>query len=156
MRFMELTFGVRYDPHHSIIDNIGSVMDQVLRAKDSPFGPIEFPLLQSLPHEGRLMNNDSGAVLRITARDAILVLPADSGNLDSLRKLASDFDNFVLEPLRRVTRLGDISRYGVVVTLIGTSKDLNNPPVKRYRDQNSRNQTASIFVVPSDSLRTKP
>lgn len=128
----QLIFGVRYERRHSVLDHIGAVSDEILRAKETPFGPDVFPLLQALPHEHRLLDPDSEALLRITASDTILILPTHLDNVEGLAKAASDFDTFVLEPLRRISKVSGIVRHGVVLNLSGESANLANPPIKRF------------------------
>jgi hypothetical protein len=156
MRLKEFAFGVQYEPQHSIMDHIGTISDQILRAKNSPFSSALFPFLQTLPHESRLfgsdLDSDSDTLLRITARDTILSLPVPSDNIDSLQQVATDFDEFALEPLRRIAKLTAIGRYGVLLKLTGKSKDLRHPPIERYLSDLPR--ANSLFIRFTKRLAT--
>lgn len=128
-----LAFGVRYETQLRLLDNIGSVVDEVLRADGTAFGPEMFPFTEANPLEHRLVNRETGAVLRINSQDTILQLPLDTRNASRVNQWGKNFQEYVLKPLRKIGRVRHIARYGVLLHLKEDKvSSLRNPPVARY------------------------
>lgn len=126
-----ITFGVRYEPQYTLRDRMGSVVDAILRSDGTPFSPEVFPLSTADTTEQVLLHPTDGSVLRISHQDTILQLPMDSRNLDWIHGVGEDFERFVLRPLREISRLSNILRYGVLLNLDNV-KGLKSRPIQRY------------------------
>src|SRR5260370_29386022 len=76
----QVTLGVRFDTQFKLLDRIGGVIDEILRADGSPFGPDRFPLSDSAIYQYRLVNEKGDAYLLINTQDAVLQLPMKTRN----------------------------------------------------------------------------
>jgi hypothetical protein len=124
---------VHYDTQFKLLDRIGGVIDEILRADGSPFGPERFPLPDSAIYQYRLVNEQGDAYLLINTQDAILQLPVKTRNGSQVDDWASDFQEYVLGPLRKIGGVKNILRYGVVLRFKEEDAiSLENPPAKRY------------------------
>ena len=112
-----LSFGVRYEPQYTLRDRMGSVVDAILRTDGTPFGPDKFPLSTADANDQVLLDPEVGNILRMTQQDTILQLPLDTRNLDLIYQFGEDFDRYVLRPLREISKLSSIVRYGVLLNL---------------------------------------
>jgi hypothetical protein len=129
----QLAFGVRYELQLKLMDKIGAVIDEILRADGTPFGPDTFPLTDANPYQHRLLNNETGTWLLINAQDTILQLPMKTKNESQVDELAGDFQEYVLKPLREIGGVKHIARYGVLFRFTEQeAASLENPPIKRY------------------------
>ena len=134
-----LVFGVRYESQFAVFDRMGSVLDSVLRAKGTPFGPDIFPLSQMVPYEYILSDQESGRRLRMTQSDAILEWPVKTGNLKTVQEVADHFEVFVLAPLRNIG-VGGILRYGALLEVKkAAASSYRNPPINRYLSPEFKN-----------------
>ena len=129
----QLAFGVRYEAQLKLMDKIGAVIDEILRADGTPFGPDRFPLTDAGTYQYRLVNEQMDSLLVINAADTILQLPMKTKNESQVKELASDFQEYVLEPLREIGGVKNIARYGVLFRFTEQeAASLENPPIKRY------------------------
>jgi hypothetical protein len=129
----QLAFGVRYEPQLKLIDKIGEVFDEILRADGTPFGPETFPLTDANPLQHRLVNTETDSWLLINSQDTILQLLVKTRNESKVDEWARDFQEYVLRPLRKIGGIKNISRYGVLLHFKEEkATSLKNPPVKRY------------------------
>jgi hypothetical protein len=55
----QLAFGVRYEPQYRVMDRIGTVIDEILRADGTPFGPETFPMTTATPQQYRLLEPET-------------------------------------------------------------------------------------------------
>ena len=128
-----IAFGVRYEPQLKLLDRVGSVMDEVLRQDDTPFGPERFPVSETLPMQFRLLNQDNNSELLINAQDTILQMPLETRDASLVNDLGKDFDEYVLRPLRKIGGVKNILRYGVLFRFKETkAAALENPPISHY------------------------
>jgi hypothetical protein len=86
-----LAFGVRYEPQFGLMDNMGAVIDTILRQGGTPFGPDVFPLAQNTSTEHVLINPETGDFLRIGHQDTLLSLSANSRQYSLIRRSAINF-----------------------------------------------------------------
>lgn len=129
----QLSFGVRYEPQFGLIDRLGSVVDRILRADATPFGPETFPLSEANPLQYRLVNNETDASLVINSQDTIMQLPLITRNVAQINEYANHFEEYVLTPLRKIGLVRNIARYGVMIHFKEEkATSLRNPPVTRY------------------------
>ena len=128
----KFAFGVRYDPQYAIMDRIGAVLDKVLRAQGTPFGPETFPLSQSGTIEHVLINNKTKDSLRITQRDTILQMTVETRKLKKFQFLAEEFNEFVLMALREFGKLKSVERFGFLLRLAECGSLLSTPPIEDY------------------------
>ncbi len=126
----KLAFGVRYESQYALLDRISSVVDTILRTSGTPFGPERFPFSQADVNTSVLTDFEDNA-LRISQQDAILQLKIDTRNLDRVYEFGEHFDRFVLRPLREISKLSGIQRYGIVLTM-GEIKGLSERPIRHY------------------------
>lgn len=126
-----MAFGVRYETQFAVMDRSGAVVDAILRASGTPFGPERFPLSQADVNTSLLTDLEDGSFLRISQQDVILQLTIHSRNLNRIDELGDDFDRFVLTPLRKLAGLSGIQRYGVLLTM-DEIKGLKHRPVHHY------------------------
>ena len=129
----QLAFGVRYDTQFKLLDRIGEVIEEILQADGTPFGPDRFTLSDSAIYQYRLMNEKGDNWLTINTQDTILQLPMKTKNESQVDDWASDFQEYVLGPLRKIGGVRNIVRYGVLFRFKEEdASSLENPPVKRY------------------------
>ena len=141
----KIAFGVRYEPQYAVMDRVGGVIDAVLRASNTPFGPKVFPLCQSAPSEYLLINPETNDSLKINQRDTILQLSFSTRELNHIEEIAVQFSQFVLKPLKEKCRVRNISRYGVLCYLAECSSSMKNLPVEHYLSKDFSNvQTLSL------------
>lgn len=130
-----VVFGVRYEPQYRVRDSIGRLIDTILGAKGSPFGPDTFPLSEAGAHTHRLVNPETDDSLTITQSDALLDLAMPTTTLGRVVQLAASFDTFVLSPLAEVCAVRNIHRYGMLVRFDDKGVHLMQRPVERYGDK---------------------
>jgi hypothetical protein len=128
--FAGVILGVRYEPQYKVFDYLGDVLDQVLHAEGTPFGPESFPFTRSSLDERVLVNDDKGHSLKINQQDAVLTWGfEETRNLESVHRLATNFHQFVLAPLRAIG-IRNIQRYGLVFKL--APKNVKTSPLAHY------------------------
>jgi len=128
-----IAFGVRYEPQLKLLDRIGTVMDEVLKQDDTPFGPERFPVSEILPMQFRLLNTDDGSELLINAQDTILQMPLETRDASRVNDLGREFDEYVLQVLRRTGGVKNIVRYGMLFHFKEIkAATLENSPLSRY------------------------
>ena len=126
-------FGVRYEPQHKLLDRFGTVIDEILRADGTPFGPDTFPVSGADALQYRLLNTETNSSLLINAQDTILQMPVMTRDGSRVNDWARDFEEYVLGPLRRTGGVKNIARYGVLLNFKEQEAALlKNPPVARY------------------------
>jgi hypothetical protein len=126
-----MAFGVRYEPQFKVFDYLGELIDAILRANGTPFGPEVFPQTQTDGNERILVNPEKGHILRLNQQDTTLLWNIETRSLDDVLSLATDFHNYVLAPLRRDSGVSNILRYGMMFGLKQLTA-LKNPPLARY------------------------
>lgn len=128
-----LVFGVRYDPQFKVMDQIGAVVDEILRADGTPFDPETFPLSEATPQHHRLLNNETDSWLVVSTQDTILQLQVNTKNEGRVNELAQGFQEYVLQPLRKFGGVKNIARYGVMFRFKEVDAySFQNPPIKRF------------------------
>lgn len=127
-----VVFGVRYEPKFELIDHLGGIVDQILRAPDTPFGPKVFPNVDSNPNERRLINRENGDSLRLNSQDTILEFDIKSRDTRAVMTLSEAFETFVLRPMRKAGLLTGIGRYGMIVALTDAQKALKLRPIAKH------------------------
>lgn len=129
----QLAFGVRYDTQFKLLDRIGEVIEEILRADGTPFSPERFPLTDSAIYQYRLINEKKDTLLTINTQDTILQLPMKTRNESQVDDWASDFQEYVLGPLRKIGGVRNIVRYGVLLRFKEEEAiSIENPPIRRY------------------------
>jgi hypothetical protein len=156
----QLAFGVRYEPQFAVTDRIGSLVDAVLRADGTPFGPETFPVSQASPTDHALLNPETDNVVRISHTDTILVWSINTRKLDEIHELGLDFENFLLRPVRQIAHLSNIVRYGFLVHVNDINESsLRNRPTTRYLSSEFPNATSLSMRfshrLPSDEALVK-
>lgn len=134
----QVAFGVRFQPCFEIVDHVGSVIDRILRSSGSPFGPSTFPMSQREPGEHRLVNPETNDQIRLNQSDAILEMKVDTRKTSDIETLGRHFSAFVLESLRQVVHLSNISRYGVLFRLEECHSVLQETPAEHFIQQDFR------------------
>ena len=157
----QLAFGVRYEPQFKFMDEIGAVIDEILRADGTPFGPDTFTQTESLPSQYRLLNDKGDSWLVINAQDTILQMQVKTKDEAQVDELAEGFQEYILDPLRRIGRVKNIARYGVVFRFTEEkAASLENPPIKRYLSEfpnvNSLVMQFSRRLAVEEALAMKP
>ena len=88
-----IAFGVRYDPQLKLLDRIGTVMDEILKAEGTPFGAEQFPLSEIVPMQYRLLNTEENSELLINSQDTILQMPLRTRDAARVIELGRVFKN---------------------------------------------------------------
>jgi hypothetical protein len=127
-----IVFGVRYQPHYKVMDEVGAIIDRILRSKGTQFGPPTFPSIIRQQTGYILLNDETKDSLTITESDAILQMKVDSRKTSDIEYLADNYATFVLDTLRNVTHLESIIRYGVVFQLQECHALLQETPVEHF------------------------
>ena len=153
----QLAFGLRYQSHYKVSDLSGTVLDQILRAKGTPFGGDLFPLTQKQMYEHFLLNPDTDALLRLAPQDTLLRLPLTTQDVGIVQNAANDFQLFILNPLQKITDLENITRFGFLLQLDCKDSDLSPSPIKSYvpgefPDANSLNMRFTKRLKTEDGL----
>lgn len=128
-----LVFGVRYEPQLKLLDTAGAVLDEILHAEDSPFDTDIFPFSEAGPVQYSLVDNDRKSSILINAQDTILQMPVHTNDASRVNDLGRDFDEYVLGPLKKIGKVKNIVRYGVLLQFKEqkiTSPE--NSPITRY------------------------
>lgn len=131
-RIEGLVFGVRYEPQLKLLDTAGTVLDEILHAEGSPFDTDMFPFSEPGPLQYTLINNETGAKIGINAQDTILQMPVSTNDASQVNDLGRDFDNYVLTPLKKIGKLKNIVRYGVLLQFKEHKIVPENSPIARY------------------------
>lgn len=141
----KLAFGVRYEPQYKVMDRIGGVIDEILRADGSPFGPETFPYTDSTAQHYRLSDDQSDSWLMITAQDAVLQLEVNTEDESRVHEMADGFQEYVLRNLRRLG-VKNIARYGMMIRFKAEdTKAFPNPPTKRFLSDDFTNVNALLM-----------
>lgn len=140
-----VAFGVRYEPQFKVMDHIGSVIDEILRADETPFGQDTFPLTDQTPQQYRLFSDKTDSWLLISAQDTLLQFEVNTKNESRVVELASGFQDYVLRHLRKVG-VKNIVRYGVMFRFKEEdAKAFQNPPIKRFLSPDLPNANAMVM-----------
>lgn len=127
-----IAFGVRYQPRYEVMDQVGAIIDRILRSNGTPFGPTTFPLIHREPGAHVILNPDTESELRLTERDAILQMKIDTRKTPDIENLAEHYAKFVLDTLRDVAHLSSIVRYGVLFKLQECHSTLQETPAEHF------------------------
>lgn len=129
-----IAMGVRYQPQYSVTDFLGTIVDRILRAKGSPFTPDYFPFSRATPSGHILLSGDdpSDRVLQINQQDTILQVPLGARDTTVIARLAQQFEAFILGPIRDITGIGNVIRYGVVLHFDNCGASMPVTPIKRF------------------------
>jgi hypothetical protein len=115
------------------MDQIGTVIDEILRADGTPFGPETFPMTNATPQQYRLLDPQTDSWLLISAQDVVLQLQVNTKNEGRVDELAQGFQEYVLRPLKRVAGVKNVARYGVMFRFKEEeANSFQNPPIKRF------------------------
>ena len=76
--------------------------------------------------------------LKLDESDAIFEIRVDTRETSDIETLGTHFSTFVLESLRQVAHLSDISRYGVLFRLEECHSALQETPVQHFIQQDFR------------------
>jgi hypothetical protein len=126
-----MSFGVRFGPRYIVGDSAGEIIDQVLRANDTPFGPNVFSQSQVLPTMFRLSNPETPDQLVVSERDVMLSKVVQTRGMDEVLLLAKNFGKYIIEPVKE-SGARDVVRYGMVFHLAECSTQLAQPLPKHY------------------------
>jgi hypothetical protein len=127
----KLVLGVRYEPQWGLTDRLGAVIDAVLRQTGSPFDLDRFPVSQRSRSEHRLVNEGDES-LRINQQDTILEVRLGTRDLRAAQQIATDFDSFVLRPLREIAKLKMVHRLGLVLQTVDVRGAVAKSPISKY------------------------
>lgn len=132
----KVALGVRFGPLWEISDVLGSIVDEILRSSNSPFGPLTFPATQEGIRFHRLSNDKTNDYLQLTERDIVLSM-AGRGDLDSVQQLAEQFNTHVLGAIRRHMTLRLVARYGLLLEFANCADHLKTTLMKHYLGEDS-------------------
>lgn len=132
IKIERVIFGVRFQPRYELIDNMGAVIDKVLRTPGTPYGPEIFPLSTREPGEQILLNPDTRDQFQLTERDAILNMHLTNNEIDEVKTSAYQYSKYILTNLREIAKLKDIVRYGVVFQLEECQSKLSESPANYF------------------------
>lgn len=126
-----IAFGVRYDPQWAVADRRGAIIDQILWATGTPFGPETFPETSRIGDTHILINTDTGDTLKLSERDIILEMHIES-DLSQVSELAKGFQQYAIRPLRDTAKAKNINRYGALFRLEECGRHLAESPVAHF------------------------
>lgn len=124
-------FGIRFGPLWKIGGVLGAIVDDVLRADDTPFGPLTFPLSEEGPTTHRLFHPKTLDFLTLTERDIVLSM-SNKSTLEQVEQLADQFATYVLGPIRRHMALRMVSRYGMLLEFANCAEHLKTSLMNQY------------------------
>lgn len=118
--------GIRYRANFSIVDNFGSMLDEILYEKKSFFNETFFPLVQhTKADEKTLWNNENGNQMTINSSNVILELNLDRDSKLEFRKTALDaFRDQIVKGILKKYKIVQINRIGYVNRYLFPLKDL--------------------------------
>lgn len=120
-----ISIGIRYRPHFSIEDKLGSVIDSILYAKNSYFNPTMFPRILSNPTERRLYNEKNANYLSISAGSIVLEINlSQDATPDVLPDIIRHFGHDIINGIMKEYSITGINRIGIVKRYIFEDKDL--------------------------------
>jgi hypothetical protein len=132
----KVAFGIRFGPLWQIGDSLGSIVDAILRGPNTPFGPLTFPHSVEGPTTHNLLNQQTGDSLTITERDVVLSM-SKRDTLEAVHRLADQFEDYVIAPIRKRVELRLISRYGMLLDFANCADVLRAPLMKLYLGDDS-------------------
>ncbi len=128
----KISFGIRFGPSYKIGDNIGSIVDAILRGKGTSFGPKVFPMSQARHHGHRLLNPETADQLIISERELILIKGLKTRGIDEVVHLSRQFVQNIVSPVKNLGKIRDIHRYGMLFELAECATQLEQSLTKRY------------------------
>jgi hypothetical protein len=132
----KVVFGLRFGPLYQLGDALGAIVDDILRAPGTPFGPLVFPLSQKGLTTHVLHHNSRGDSLSITERDIVLTM-AGSETLEQVDRLGEQFNAFVLGAVKRHMTMRMVSRYGMILELADVRSELRTSLMREYLGDDS-------------------
>lgn len=115
---MGVAIGVRFRANFSIEDQLGSIVDQIIYAKNAFFNETVFPLAENHVNQKVLINNVTGD--KLTINNSNITLEINFGerfNIDNLDELIEKFDSEIIDgvlkkyKITQFVRVGFIKRY---------------------------------------------
>jgi hypothetical protein len=115
---MGVAIGVRFRANFSIEDQLGSIVDQIIYAKNAFFNETVFPLAENHVNQKVLINNVTGD--KLTINNSNITLEINFGErfkIDNLDELIEKFDSEIIDgvlkkyKITQFVRVGFIKRY---------------------------------------------
>lgn len=112
-----IVIGIRFRPNFSIMDNFGSMIDEILYSKDSYFNEKYFPLVHHASHNERILSNKENKHL-LTINPSNIILDTKEENND-YSNVVDSFNKQIIEGLfinygiQQIKRIGEIRRYKI-------------------------------------------
>ena len=129
----KVAFGVRYTPQYRVRDNMGTLVDRILRSDQ--FSPDTFPRSEAGPHQHALLNPGNGDRLVVSQDDVLLDIELRTESLNDVEKMAHAFDSIIIRQLRNVCKISDAFRFGLLVRFEELHSHSYECPVERYADK---------------------
>lgn len=129
----KVAFGVRYTPQYRVRDNMGTLIDRILRSDQ--FGPDTFPRSEAGPHQHVLLNPGNGDRLVISQADVLLDIELRTESLNDVEEMAHAFDSIIIKQLKDVCKVSDAFRFGLLVRFEELHSHSYECPVERYADK---------------------
>ncbi len=110
-----IAIGVRFQPHFSIEDNFGSLVDKILNKKNAYFNRTMFPQVGSSPIERALINPNNNNYLRINTSNIILAI--QFGNDIKITDISTINDRFhkdIINDIMLESSIAQIIRVGYI------------------------------------------
>ena len=115
---VSIAIGIRFRSNFSLEDKLGSVIDEILYAKDSFFNPRMFPRVLSDTTGKVLINEETGNSLRINASNVILELNiGEQIQIENISEINNRFNKDLIKgvlekfQVTQFNRIGYINRY---------------------------------------------
>jgi hypothetical protein len=133
----KVSFGIRFGPTYGFL--VGDVMDEVLGADGTPFGPDFFPMTQATTYLHKMSNNETGNNLSVSPTDILLIwnLPPasereEASDTKQVARMAEQFERFIAAPARDIGGARGVIRFGCLFELKECSAELARPLTKHY------------------------
>lgn len=131
----QIAFGIRFSPRYEMLDNLGNVIDRILRSDGSPFNEKVFPYSDRDLRQHSLINPDTNDEIRLTDSDIILQKTIETREMSEVERVAKDYENYILNHINSVVKLKNIIRYGVLFRLDECSNVIKEPPAEHFLKQ---------------------
>lgn len=138
-----VAFGVRYAPQYRVRDNLGIIIDNILRSDQ--FGPDTFPESELESNQHTLLNPANGDRLTIAQADALLDINLKTKLLSDVREMSRLFNSIVIKQLKDVCNVSGAFRFGLLVRFEELNSYSYECPVERYADKGLVNAPAKTL-----------
>lgn len=115
-RLVSTVLAIRYRANFSVVDNFGSILDEILYSKGSFFNQSFFPIVHHTKADEKILaNHQTNNVMRINSSNVILDIDLPEEDSDTFRERAiSAFNDQIVRGVLLKKKIVQINRIGCV------------------------------------------